>query len=137
MAATVKVRIMEGALISVVGPQIDAAAYRAAQAERGRAISNIRRLGRVATGEMIQGLQVRRSVGAGQPLVVRYDVYSTARHTIFQEEGTRAHGPVRAPRLVFRPKGSNKVVYAKWVRGVTPGFFLRDAVASVRVEDFT
>ena len=137
MAATVKVRIMEGALISVVGPQIDAAAYRAAQAARGRAISNIRRLGRVATGEMIQGLQVRRSIGAAQPLIARYDVYSSAAHTVFQELGTRPHGPVRAPRLVFRPKGSSKVVYAKWVRGVTPGYFLTDAVASVRVEDFT
>lgn len=133
----VKLAVLPGAVVAVVGPQLDAAAYRAAQAARGRAMANIQRLGRIATGEMIQGLQVRRSIGAGQPLIARYDVYSTARHTIFQEEGTRAHGPVRAPRLVFRPKGSNKVVYAKWVRGVTPGFFLRDAVASVRVEDFT
>lgn len=132
----VKLNIMPGAVVAVVGPQVDAAAYRAAQAARGRAQSNIIRLGRIATGEMIQGLQVRRSIGAAQPLVSRYDVFSTAKHTAFQEEGTRAHGPVRAPRLVFKPKGSNKVVYAKWVRGVTPGFFLRDAVRSVQVADF-
>lgn len=134
--AEVKVTINNSAVINVVGPQINDAAYRAAQAARGRAMANIIRLGRIASGEMIQGMQVRRTIGAAQPLYARYDVYSTAKHTDWQERGTRAHGPVRAPRLVFRPKGSNTVVYAKWVRGVTPGFFMRDAVNAVRMEDF-
>lgn len=136
MAGDVTVTMFPGAVVNVIGPQADAAAYRAAQAVRGRVLSNIARLGRIDTGEMVRGMQVRRSIGAGMPLFPRYDVYSTARHTIFQEEGTRAHGPVRAPRLVFRPKGSSKVVYAKWVRGVTPGRFMADAVRDTRVDDF-
>lgn len=133
---TVEYRIDEGRVISVVGPQADAAAYRAAQAARGRAISNIRRLGRVDTGEMIAGMQVRRAIGASMPLFPRYDVSSTAKHTVFQELGTRAHGPRNASRMVFRPKGSSKVVYAKWVRGVTPGYFMRDAARDTRASDF-
>lgn len=134
--SSVKLSIQPGAVVAVVGPQVDAAAYRAAQAVRGRAIRNIQRLGRIATGEMIQGLQVRRAIGANLPLTPRYDVFSSAKHTVFQELGTRPHGPVRAPRLVFRPKGSSKVVYAKWVRGVTPGYFLNDAIVATGVRDF-
>lgn len=134
--ADVKVSINNGAVVTVIGPQVDAAAYRAAQATRGRVLANIRRLGRIDTGEMIQGTQVRRAIGANDPLNARYDIFSTAAHTVYQERGTRGHGPVRAQRLVFRPKGSGKVVYAKYVRGVVPGMFMRDAVNATRVEDF-
>lgn len=136
MAAEVKLTIFPGAVVNVVGPQVDNAAYRAAQRTRGRVISNIRALGRIRTGKMINGVQVRRSIGAGVPLSPRYDIYSTAWYTPLQEDGTRAHGPVRAPFMVFTPKGSNAVVFARWVRGVTPGHFFRNALRDVNVADF-
>lgn len=121
----------------VIGEIVDGATYRAAQKVRGRAMSNIIRLGRIDTGGMIQGLQVRRTGAApGATLTPYYEVTSTARHTGWQEDGTRAHGPRRAPFMVFTPKGSSVVVFAKWVRGVTPGYFMRDAMNAATPADF-
>lgn len=54
----------------------------------------------------------------------------------YQEFGTRAHGPVRAKMLRFRPKGSAEYVFAKWVRGVQPARFMRKALAALRPSDF-
>lgn len=65
-----------------------------------------------------------------------WEVGSNQPYTIFQEKGTRAHGPVRARFLVFTPKGSNVTVFAKWVRGVTGAHFLRNAVNAATVQDF-
>lgn len=136
MPARVKLTIIPSAVVNVIGPQVDDAAYRAAQRTRGRVISNIRALGRIRTGKMINSVQVRRSIGASAPLNRRYDIYSSAWYTPLQEDGTRAHGPVRAPFMVFTPKGSNVVVFARWVRGVPPGHFFRDALRDVDPSDF-
>lgn len=119
----------------VIGEITDAATYRAAQRVRGRAMSNIRALGRIDTGSMIQGLQVRKT-GAVGPLWPQYTVTSTARHTGWQEDGTRAHGPVKADFLVFRIRGSGPVIFAKWVRGVPPGHFMRNAMNAATTADF-
>lgn len=134
MAAKVFYRRRPAAEIAVIGPLVDQAAYRAAQAMRGRAISNIRRLGRVYTGEMIAGMQARR-VNQGSPLIGKYVVGSSARHTAWQNDGTRAHGPVRAERLVFQIRGQGPVIFAKRVRGVTPGRFMENALAAARPSD--
>lgn len=64
-------------------------------------------------------------------------VHSTLDYALYQEKGTRAHGPVRAKFLRFKPKGSRKYVYAKWVRGVPAQNYLKRAVESLRVSDFT
>lgn len=130
-----------GPAIQVIGDLTDAAAYRAAQNVRGRVLSNIRRSGRIDTGRMIAQTQVRR-VSRGDALVRTYDVASTARaadgfnYPDAQENGTRAHGPKTAARMVFVPKGGGGKVFATWVRGVTPGHFFRDAYASCTVTDF-
>lgn len=134
--AGVRVQYNLGPSTVVIGQIADAAAYRAAQRVRGRAMSNIRSLGRIDTGEMIRGLQVRKT-GAAGPLWPQYTVESTARHTGWQEDGTRAHGPVRAPFLVFQVRGAGPVIFAKWVRGVTPGHFMRRAMTSATPSDFT
>lgn len=134
--ARVRVSYNLGPSEAVIGELTDASAYRAAQRVRGRAMSNIRSLGRVDTGEMIRGLQVRKT-GALGPLWPQYTVTSTARHTGWQEDGTRAHGPVRADFLVFQVRGSGPVIFAKWVRGVTPGHFMRRAMDSATPADFT
>lgn len=130
-----RVTLKPGGIAKVVGPMADQAAYRAAQKLRGRAMSNIRRLGRVNTGNMLKSLQVRR-LNPGPGTLARYSVSSTAFYARFQEEGTRAHGPVRAKFLRFKPKGSSTYVFAKWVRGVKPGYFMRDAARAAKAEDF-
>jgi len=43
----------------------------------------------------------------------------------FLEFGTKAHGPVKAKRLVFRIGGT--LIFAKWVRGITARKFMREA----------
>lgn len=139
--AKVFVRISAPATIRVVGPMVDQAAYRAGQAMRGRAMSNIRRLGRVYTGAMIEGLQLRRD-NPGSTLIARYVLSSTARsprdgfnYPAAQENGTRPHGPVRASHLVFQIRGAGPVIFTKWVRGVPPGHFMRNALAAARPSD--
>lgn len=119
---------------TVIGEITDEAAYRAGQRIRGRVLSNIRGLGRVNTGEMIRGVQVRKTRAAS--LWPQYTVTSSARHTGWQEDGTRAHGPVRADFLVFQVRGSGPVIFAKWVRGVPPGHFMRRAMDAATPADF-
>lgn len=123
-----------GPSTKVIGEITDEAAYRAAQRVRGRAMSNIRSLGRVDTGGMIRGLQVRKTGAAA--LWPQYTVTSTARHTGWQEDGTRAHGPRTADVMVFQIRGSGPVIFARWVRGVTPGHFMRNAMNASTPDDF-
>lgn len=128
----VRIKMSRGAAVTVIGPMADQAAYRAAQTTRGRAISNIRAAGRVDTGAMIAGLQVRILTKNG--LRVAYSVYSSAPYAVYQEYGTRAHGPRTASAMVFTPKGGG-VVFATWVRGVTPAYFMTRAMQSARASD--
>lgn len=60
-----------------------------------------------------------------------------AKHMIYQHQGTGVYagrGPIR-PRtgkyLVFRPKDSKKLVYAKQVKGVPPKPFLYDCARAM------
>ena len=131
----VRVNIHRGKVISVVGPMADQAAYRAAQKVRGYIMSEIRAAGRVKTGRMIAGMQARK-VSSGNPLLPRYEVSSSAPYTMFQNDGTRAHGPRTAKMLAFVPKGGSAVVFAKWVRGVRGAHFMEKGLARVRAGDF-
>jgi hypothetical protein len=70
------------------------------------------------------------------PMRAAYLVYTPVPYAIFQELGTRAHGPKRAPRMVFKPKGQQMFVFAKWVRGVEPAYFMTNALKSLSVKDF-
>lgn len=54
----------------------------------------------------------------------------------YPEYGTRAHGPVRAQALRFKPKGAHAYVFAKWVRGVRPYRFAQKTLDMVRPTDF-
>lgn len=112
----------------------DASAYRGALAVQRRAQQNVTAAGRVHTGGMRNSIRARRVRADGDGAL--WEVGSNRKHTIFQEKGTRAHGPVTAKFLVFTPKGSGTVVFAKWVRGVKAAHFLRDAINSATVSDF-
>jgi hypothetical protein len=133
-------------MASVVSTAADRSAYKGAQAVRGRAMGNIIRLGRIDTGKMITQLQVRRAPALAAkfgPNGAAYVVGTNAKsedgfpYPIVQEKGSKAHGPVKAKFLVFKPKGSSSFVFAKKVRGVRPGHFMRDAVRASKVSDFT
>jgi hypothetical protein len=133
--AKVTVRMNRPAMVRVIGGAANDGAYKAAQETRGRVLSNIHSLGRIDTGEMVKGLQVRKSErwSAEKPV---YFISSSAKHTAFQEYGTRAHGPVTAKRLVFKIRGKGPTIFAKWVRGVTAGNFFRDALKALRAGDY-
>ena len=133
MAGKVKVNIHRGKVATVCGPMVDQAAYRAAQKGRGYIISEIRAAGRVKTGRMIAGMQVRK-VG-GSPMHVRYEVSSSAPYTMFQNDGTRAHGP--RTKKVMAWQGAGGMVFAKWVRGIQGAHFMEKGVQRLRISDFT
>jgi hypothetical protein len=128
MVVRIKATIRPNAVNRVVGPMADASAYRAAQKMRGYAMSNIIARGRIDTGAMMRGLQVRRLPDT--TIRKRYDV------SIFQEYGTRAHGPVRAQFLRFQIRGVGPVIFTKWVRGVTAAHFMRDAKNKLAPKDY-
>lgn len=54
----------------------------------------------------------------------------------YTEYGTRAHGPVTAQALRFKPKGASAYVFAKWVRGITPYRWAQKTLDMVRPSDF-
>ena len=85
MAARVSFKISPNASV-VVGRIADQASYRAAQALRGRAMSNIRSLGRIDTGKMINLLQVRKPMPGGQGGYSR-GLYKTDVHEVLAEIG--------------------------------------------------
>jgi len=65
-------------------------------------------------------------------------VRSRVAYAVFLEKGTRAHGPVRASMLVFRPKfaPAGVRVFAKWVRGVRAYGFMNAARLKMTIRDF-
>lgn len=132
---TVKYRLYRTATASIVGGLSRAAARQAANVTLQRAQSNIIRAGRVDTGRMYTSLRIEES-RASTPERPRFLVKNDLPYTRYQEFGTRGHGPVRAKFLRFKPKGSSKFVYTKWVRGVTPARFMRDALEALRPEDY-
>lgn len=133
MPGNVTLTLDAGAIARVTGDACEKSAYKAAQRVRGKAMANVRRSGRINTGKMMNYTQVRLESSKDR---VVYTVQSTVPYAVFQEYGTRAHGPVRARFLVFRIRGKGPLIFAKWVRGVTPGNFLRDAIRDTRASDF-
>lgn len=130
-----RLKLNPGAIVAVVGGITDRATKQAAEVTRGRVQANIQRLPRIDSGRMRDTIEVAQHPQAA-PLRPLYRVYSDLPYTKYQEHGTRAHGPVRAPNLVFRAKGTDTLVFTKWVQGVKAGHFFRDALNSLNVSDF-
>lgn len=118
-----------------VGALALAAATRGAHVAAERAKINLAAKGRIDTGALQRDIRVDPTV-IGPPLRPTFRVGTDLPYAVFQEEGTRAHGPVRARFLRFKPKGSSTFVFARWVRGITPAHYMRDALASMRPGDF-
>lgn len=131
----VRTRLYPQAVASISARVTDPGAAKAATAIATRTRRNIAQLGRIDSGQMYSGITTQRSPRSRQDRAI-WQVRGTAPHTKFQEFGTRAHGPVRARFLRFKPKGAAGYVFAKWVRGVTAGRFMRRALDSTSISDF-
>lgn len=131
---SVEVTIYPGPMAAQVGQLSQRALVRAGQRTKARVQQNIIASGRVDTGRMLRS--VRYSIVKVDPYNPVISVYTGVHYARYQEHGTRAHGPVRAPYLVFRPKGSRKLVFAKRVRGVKAAHFMQKALLAVRAADF-
>lgn len=110
------------------------ATWRAAGKVRDDAKRELTSQGRIDTGLGRQSI-VGRRVRNGRT-GVWYEVGTDLLYMFFQHEGTRDHGPVRARRLRFKPKGSSAFVFAKRVKGVKPSKFLTKALARLTPGDF-
>jgi hypothetical protein len=136
MAGSVKVTINSAAVVSIVGPITKGTAQRGAQAAVRYARQNIKAAGRVHTGEMGAGMRAEPSHSSSSMESVYRVVPGGDGYAKYQEFGTRAHGPVRAKRLVFQIRGKGPLIFAKWVRGVTPAHFMRNAMNALTPNDF-
>lgn len=130
----ITLNIREAQLREVAGTAARSAARRAAEVSRQRARNNLRAAGRFHTGELDRTIEVRDITSTY--LHPRFAVGSPVKQAGFNEFGTRAHGPVTAKALRFKPKGSRVYVFAKWVRGITPVRFMRRALQSLTVYDY-
>lgn len=118
-----------------VGEISKTAVRRAARRTAARANENVRKSGRVHTGKLSRSFKTRVA-RSSNPLINKVRIYSTRPYARFQEKGTRAHGPVRAKFLRFQIRGKGPFIFTKWVRGVKPAHFLRNARKALRREDF-
>lgn len=107
-----------------------------------RARASVLGQGRIDTHEMIRGFKVKPMPSSKtRP---KFRVYNTAKHFPYQELGTprAAPGvgyiyPKRAKFLRFQIRGMGPFIYARRVRGVKPGHFLKRAAAATVLKDFT
>lgn len=111
------------------------AALKATKRTQGRIQRNIRSTNRVNTGRMVNSVTIQRVPGR-HPLNPAFSVGARTPYAAYQEYGTRAHGPVRARRMVFTPKGAGSAVFAMWVKGIRAAHFVRDAVRLIKPSDF-
>ena len=131
----VRIRIDHPTMRAHVGKLSKTAVQRGATAAEERYRANIRATDRIDSGKMVNTVQQRDVPGRSvmQPAIA---VGTPVPYVKFQEYGTRAHGPVRAKYLRFKPKGSSSFVFAKWVRGVRPARFAQNALDMMRPTDF-
>lgn len=123
--------------IEMKGDQVSReSAQRAGRIAAERARQNVIRAGRVDTGAMRDSMAVREDRSSDMQNR-RYWIGSDLHYTGFQEHGTRGATARPGGVLVFTPKGSSTKVFAKSVRGVTPAYFLRDAMRSMSAKDFS
>lgn len=133
--ARVDLTLDQAAVQGTVGALARNCALKGAHVAAERAKVNLAAKGRIDTGALQRSIRVDPA-DVGGPLRPTFRVGTDLSYAVYQEEGTRPHGPVRARFLVFKPKGSSTFVFARWVRGVTPAHYMRDALTSMRPADF-
>lgn len=133
--AHVRIRFKEPIRTDKVAEITKRAALKAAKRTQGRIQRNIRSTNRINTGRMVNSVTLQR-VSGRHPLNPAFSVGARTPYAAYQEYGTRAHGPVRARRMVFTPKGAGSAVFAMWVKGIKAAHFVRDAVRLIKPADF-
>lgn len=121
----------QGAVNAVIGGYARQATYKATAAVIERAQRGIISLGRVRTGDMLNGWEIREE---GPPLSPIVTVYSTVPYTIYQERGTR--GSQAKPGRFLRFSVGGRIVFTKKTGPITAGNFMRDAIEEIRLYDF-
>lgn len=137
-----EVRIYSGRLQAKVTGIAERLANRGAQRVALRARASVLGQRRVNTYEMLRSFRVIDVTTNPKRPTKR--VINLAKHFPYQELGTpkgaEGYGriyPKRAKALRFMPKGGTVFVFAKSVRGVKPGHFLKRAAAATQLKDFT
>lgn len=117
------------------------AARKAANRVALRARASVLGQGRMDTLEMLRGFKIKETTKS--PSRASFFVYNTAKHFPYQELGTPKSNPgidyiypKNFTLLRFRPKGGSTFVFAKRVRGVKPGQFLKRAAKATQLKDF-
>ena len=94
-------------------------------------LAKARQLAPVRTGKLRASLQMRFVYVGGAPQV---QIGSELPYAVYQEMGTGIYAgrgyiyPTRAKYLVFKPKGSSKLVFARRVRGTPALHFLERSI---------
>lgn len=135
MATTVRLKINQPKAVEAMQRLGRAAVKRAADRTADRARQNLMMENRINTGALLDSIRVEKSSGP-----MGYEVSAGKglpdKRAIYQEKGTRAHGPVTAKVLRFKPKGSSTFVFAQRVRGVTAANYMLRAKRALSVRDF-
>lgn len=105
---------------------------------RGRRVQGVaRRLVKVDKGRLRASITVELRYEVGKPVV---QIGSRLRYAIMVHDGTGIYGPRGVPItprrgqfLVFTPKGSNQVVFARAVKGQRGVPYLRNALPAARL----
>lgn len=136
MAAQININVAidTAAVNALTGRTSTSAVNQAARIVAKRVRDNIVSANLIDTGFMRDNIDIEYQQGPARNPIAR--VHVRAPHAIYQEYGTRAHGPVRAQYLRFKPKGKSFYVFAKWVRGVPAQRFMQRAVDSLTAQDF-
>jgi hypothetical protein len=127
------IRLDQGAIRGLLSRVSNDAALKAARVTQMRVQRNMLLSGRTKTGAMMRSVEIQQQSTGPR---TRYRVHSDLFYTGFQEDGI---GPVFARPghfLVFTPKGSATVVFAKRTSGFPGGHFFRDARRDIHLDDF-
>lgn len=121
----------QGAVNAVIGGYAREAAQKASEAFIKKAQRGILALGRVQTGDMLNGWEKREE---GPPLAPIVTVHATVPYTIYQERGTR--GSQARPGRFLRFSVGGRMVFTKKTGPIAAGNFMRDAIEGIRLSDF-
>lgn len=134
MTAQVKLTLHDEVISRMLSKDLEGATKRAAKRTRERAQTLLVLKGRIDTGDLLNSIAEHQQMTP--PTRATYIIGSDLKYAIYQEYGT--NGAVAKPGKVlrFKPKESNKYVFAKRVRGFPGAHYLRGALKALSIRDF-
>lgn len=113
----------------------DAASAKAAHKLRQRIRTEILASGRIDTGEMMERIDVHKTVP--HPKQGRYRVVPKTKQFKFQNDGTRGSHAKPGRALRFKPKGSSVFIFRKKTGPIPAAHFLEKAKRRMTPHDWT